>query len=91
MPMESTGVYWKPLFAVLEHRGSEVIVVDPHRTKNVRGRKTNVHDCQWLQQLHTCGLFSRAFLPDGEIRRLRSCLRQRSMLVEYAAHHIQHM
>ena len=83
--MESTGVYWIPLFGVLEERGFEVMLVDPRRIKNVPGRKTDVLDCQWLQQLHTYGLLSGAFRPDGEIRRLRSYLRQRSMLVRCAA------
>ena len=69
--MESTGVYWIPLFGVLEERGFEVMLVDPRCIKNVPGRKTDVLDCQWLQQLHTCGLLSGAFRPDGEIRRLR--------------------
>ena len=89
--MESTGVYWIPLFGVLEERGFQVMLVDPRRIKNVPGRKTDVLDCQWLQQLHTYGLLSGAFRPDGEIRRLRSYLRQRIMLVQYASHHIQHM
>ena len=89
--MESTGVYWIPLFGVLEERGFAVMLVDPRRIKNVPGCKTDVLDCQWLQQLHTYGLLSGAFRPDGEIRRLRSYLRQRTMLVEYASHHIQHM
>ena len=89
--MESTGVYWIPLFGVLEERGFEVMLVDPRRIKNVPGRKTDVQDCQWLQQLHTYGLLSGAFRPEPEIRRLRSYLRQRAMLVEYASHHIQHM
>ncbi len=89
--MESTGVYWIPLFGVLEERGFQVMLVDPRRIKNVPGRKTDVRDCQWLQQLHTYGLLSGAFRPDGEIRRLRSYLRQRAMLVGYAAQHIQHM
>ena len=89
--MESTGVYWIPLFGVLEERGLEVMLVDPRRIKNVPGRKTDVLDCQWLQQLHTYGLLSGAFRPDGDIRRLRSYLRQRAMLVEYASQHIQHM
>ena len=65
--------------------------MDPRRIKNVSGRKTDVLDCQWLQRLHTYGLLSGAFRPDGEVRRLRSYLRQRAMLVEYASHHIQHM
>ena len=89
--MESTGVYWIPLFGALEERGLEVMLVDPRRIKNVPGRKTDVRDCQWLQQLHTYGLLSGAFRPDGDIRRLRSYLRQRAMLVEYASQHIQHM
>ena len=89
--MESTGVYWIPLFGVLEDRGFAVMLVDPRRIKNVPGRKTDVLDCQWLQQLHTYGLLSAAFRPEGEVRRLRSYLRQRAMLVRYASHHIQHM
>ena len=88
--MESTGVYWIPLFGVLQERGFQVMLVDPRRIKNVPGRKTDVLDCQWLQQLHTYGLLSGAFRPDGDIRRLRSYLRQRAMLVEYASQHIQH-
>ena len=89
--MESTGVYWIPLFGVLEERGFEVMLVDPRRIKNVPGRKTDVLDCQWLQQLHTYGLLSGAFRPDEDIRRLRSYLRQRAMLVEHATQHVQHM
>ena len=89
--MESTGVYWMPLFGALEERGFPVMLVDPRRIKNVSGRKTDVLDCQWLRQLHTYGLLSGAFRPDEDIRRLRSYLRQRAMLVQYASHHIQHM
>ena len=89
--MESTGVYWIPLFGVLEERGFQVMLVDPRRIKNVPGRKTDVLDCQWLQQLHTYGLLSGAFRPDGDIPSLRSYLRQRAMLVQYAAQHIKHM
>ena len=89
--MESTGVYWIPLFQVLEERGFDVKLVDPRRLKSVPGRKTDVVDCQWLRQLHTYGLLAGAFRPPEHIRQLRSYLRQRSMLVEYAAQHIQHM
>jgi transposase len=89
--MESTGVYWIPLFELLEQRGFQVLLVDPRRVKNVPGRKTDVVDCQWLQQLHTFGLLSAAFRPTEEVAVLRSYLRQRAMLVEYAAHHIQHI
>lgn len=89
--LESTGVYWIPLFEVLEERGFHVVLVDTRRLKNVPGRKTDVLDCQWLQQLHTYGLLQAAFRPDDEICVLRSYLRQRAMLIEYASHHIQHM
>jgi transposase len=89
--MESTGVYWIPLFEVLEERGVEVKLVNPRHVKNVPGRKTDVLDCQWLQQLHTYGLLQAAFRPDDQICVLRSYLRQREMLVRYASHHIQHM
>ena len=67
------------------------MLVDPRGIKNVPGRKTDVLDCQWLQQLHTYGLLSGAFRPGGDISRLRSYLRQRAMLVEYASQHIQNM
>ena len=67
------------------------MLVEPRRIKNVPGRKTDVRDCQWLQQLHTYGLLAGAFRPEGEIRRLRSYLRRRAMLVDYASHHVQHM
>ena len=89
--LESTGVYWIALYEVLEERGLEVLLVDPRRLKNVPGRKTDVKDCQWLQQLHTYGLLSCAFRPEEAVRRLRSYQRQRAMLVECAAHHVQHM
>jgi len=89
--MESTGVYWIPLFEVLEERGFEVKLVNPRHVKNVPGRKTDVLDCQWLQQLHTYGLLQGAFRPDDQVCVLRSYMRQRAMLVRYASHHIQHM
>ena len=84
-------MYWIPLFGVLEERGFQVMLVDPRRIKNVSGRKTDVLDCQWLQQLQTYGLLSGAFRPEADIRRLRSYLRQRAMLVQYASQHIHHM
>jgi len=89
--MESTGVYWIPLFQVLEERGFEVRLVDARRVKNVSGRKTDVSDCQWLQQLHTYGLLSSAFRPDDDTCVLRSYMRQRDALVIQAGQHIQHM
>jgi transposase len=89
--MESTGVYWIPLFELLSARGFEVHLVDPRQLKHVPGRKTDVLDCQWIQQLHTFGLLTAAFRPADQVCVLRSYLRQRAMLVTYAAHHIQHM
>lgn len=89
--MESTGVYWIPLFELLESRGFQVLLVDPHRLKSVPGRKTDVLDCQWIQQLHTFGLLSAAFRPVEQVCVLRSYMRQRSMLVQYGAQHIQHI
>lgn len=89
--MESTGVYWIPLFELLTARGFEVKLVDPRQLKHGPGRKTDVLDCQWLQQLHTFGLLAAAFRPADQICVLRSYLRQRAMLVNAAAQHIQHM
>lgn len=89
--LESTGVYWIPLFEVLESRGLKVCLVDTRRLSSVPGRKSDYMDCQWLQQLHTFGLLAPAFRPDRQVVVLRGYLRQRAMLVEYAAHHIQHM
>ncbi len=89
--MESTGVYWIPAYELLEERGFEVCLVNPRHLKNVPGRKTDVLDCQWLQQLHSFGLLRGSFRPSGEICAFRAYMRQRSMLVESAATHIQHM
>lgn len=89
--MESTGIYWIPLFQILEERGFEVRLVDARRVKNVSGRKSDVADCQWLQQLHTYGLLTAAFRPDDETCVLRSYMRQRDGLVIQAGQHIQHM
>ena len=89
--MEFTGVYWIALYELLVERGFEVLLVDARRVRNVPGRKTDVLDCQWLQELHTYGLLRAAFRPADQVCVLRSYLRQRSMLVAYASHHIQHM
>ncbi len=89
--MESTGVYWIPLYELLESKGFEVKLVDARHVKNVSGRKTDVLDCQWIQQLHTYGLLNGAFRPAEKICELRAYVRQRAMLIEQASHHIQHM
>src|SRR6202790_3126202 len=89
--MESTGVYWIPVFELLESRGFTVYLVNSRHVKNVSGRKSDVLDCQWLQQLMSYGLLSGAFRPQEEICVLRAVARQREMLVQYQAKHIQHM
>lgn len=89
--MESTGSYWIPVFEMLERAGFEVNLVDAHHVKNIRGRKSDVIDSQWLQQLHAHGLLSAAFRPEDKIVELRSYIRQRSMLIEAAAVQINRM
>lgn len=89
--MESTGVYWIPIFEILEERGLEVLLVNARHIKNVTGRKTDVLDCQWIQQLHTYGLLRGSFRPSAEIASLRSYIRHRNNMLRYRAAHTQHM
>lgn len=89
--MESTGVYWIPVFEILEARRIEVVLVNAHHLRNVRGRKSDVTDCEWLRELHSVGLLSASFRPAAEIVVLRTYLRQRASLVEQASSHIQRM
>jgi transposase len=89
--MESTGIYWIPLFELLESRGFTVYLVNARHVKNVSGRKSDVLDCQWLQQLMSFGLLAGAFRPQGDFCALRCVARQRAMLLGYQARHVQHM
>lgn len=89
--MESTGVYWIPLYEVLEGLGFEVVLGGPHHIKRRDRNKTDIKDCQWLQQLHSFGLIDSAFRPHEEICTLRGYVRQRAMLVDYASRHVLHM
>src|SRR5437870_4216662 len=89
--MESTSVYWIPVFELLEARGFEVLLVNARDVKHVPGRKSDVQDAQWLQQLHQHGLLCGSFRPRDGVVRLRAYLRHRERLIEYAASHIQHM
>ncbi len=89
--MESTGVYWIPIFELLEEAGLQVYLVNARHIKNVPGRKSDVKDCHWIQRLHSYGLLSASFRPEAEIVVLRAYLRQRAMLIEHRAAHIQHM
>ena len=89
--MESTGVYWIPAYEILEERGLEVLLVNARHVKNVPGRKSDVQDCQWLQQLHTYGLLRGCFRTPEEGVALRAYLRQRDNLIQNASDHIRHM
>jgi transposase len=89
--MESTGVYWIPVFELLESRGFTVLLVNARHVKNVSGRKSDVLDCQWLQQLMTYGLLSGAFRPADAVCVLRSLWRQRGMLLRGQGRQVQHM
>jgi transposase len=89
--MESTGVYWIPLYQILEDYGFEVKLVNARHVKHVPGRKSDVQDCQWLQQLESFGLLSGSFRPEARICVLRSYMRQRQTLINNASQHIQHM
>ena len=89
--MESTGVYWIPVFELLEARGFEVLLVNARDAKNVPGRKTDVNDAQWLQQLHEHGLLRGSFRPHDRVVPLRALLRHREGLVDQAAAYIQRM
>jgi transposase len=86
--MEATGVYWIPLFQVLEERGFEVCLVNARHVKNVPGRKSNVQDCQWLQYLHSVGLLNASFRPPAAICALRSLMRHRESLLRTACQHL---
>lgn len=89
--MESTGVYWIPLFQILESYGLDVILVNARHVKNVPGRKTDVEDCQWLQYLHSVGLLRGSYRPAQEVCAVRSLLRHRDNFVKIASSHVQHM
>jgi len=88
--MESTGIYWIPLFELLVASGIEAVLVNARYAKNVPGRKTDINDAQWLQKLHSHGLLRASFRPDEQLATLRSYVRQRDMLVRRRASHIQH-
>lgn len=89
--MESTGVYWIPVYDMLEMHGFEVLLVNARHIKNVPGRKTDVLDCQWIQQLHSYGLLRGSFRPKEQILKLRTYMRHRATLIEYASSHVQHI
>ena len=89
--MEATGIYWVSLFLVLEEAGFEVVLVTAKHVKNVRGKKTDMSDAEWIRQLHSCGLLSASFQPDSFTRTLRTYMRHRKNFLEMAATHIRMM
>ncbi len=89
--MESTSVYWIPLFRILEANGIEVYLVNARKSKSVPGRKTDVKDCQWLQELHTYGLLQASFQIDQRLKPLRTITRHRDTLIRECATEIQRM
>ena len=89
--MESTGVYWIPLYELLERRGFEVMLVDARQVKNVSGRKSDVQDCQWIQQLLSYGLLKAAFRPQDQFCELREFNRLRTRLLADQGRSVQHM
>lgn len=89
--MESTGVYWIPVYQILETKGLEVVLVNARHVKNVSGRKTDMLDCQWIRMLHGYGLLRASFRPEKDIAVLRCYMRHRQMLIETAATHVQHV
>lgn len=89
--MESTGVYWIPLFEELEHHGFHCCLISSRSLRRIPGRKTDVLDCQWIQTLHSYGLLEQSFRPQGDLIALRTLLRHRAQLIEHRAPHILHM
>lgn len=89
--MEATGVYWIMLYEILEQSGMDVWLVDGRQTRQVPGRKTDVKDCQWIQQLHSYGLLNRCFIPEEAVKEIRDYQRMREDHIRSAAMHVNHM
>jgi transposase len=89
--MESTGVYWIPLFEELERQGFECLLISSRSLRRVAGRKSDIEDAQWIQTLHSYGLLESSFRPQAELIALRTLLRHRGQLIEHRSPHIQHM
>ena len=89
--MESTGTYWQNLFATLVGQGFDVILVNGRQTKNIKGKKTDIKDCQWIQKLHSLGLLSASFLPDSQTDTIRTYSRHRQNLLNQTASCVKRM
>jgi hypothetical protein len=89
--MESTGTYWQNLFSTLVGQGFDVILVNGRQTKNIKGKKTDIKDCQWIQKLHSLGLLSASFLPDSDTDTVRTYSRHRLNLLNRSASCVKRM
>ncbi len=89
--MESTGIYWRNLFAVLVQHGFEVYLVNAKHTRNITGKKDDESDAQWIQKLHSCGLLKSCFLPDDKIETLRTLVRHRRSLTQDSSRYVLRM
>ncbi len=89
--MESTGIYWIPIFELLESFDFHCCLISSRSIKRVPGRKSDVEDCQWIQTLHSYGLLEASFRPEADLIALRTLLRHRTQLIQHRAPHIQHM
>ena len=89
--MESTEIYWIPLFEELERQGFECLLISSRSLRRVAGRKSNITDAQWIQTLHNYGLLESSFRPQSDLVALRTMLRNRGQLVEHRSPHILHM
>lgn len=89
--MEATGVYWIALYEILESNGLKVCLVNPKEVKQVKGRKTDVKDCQWIQKMFSAGLLRESYIPDGKLRELRMMVRERQDIIEMGSSYVNKM
>jgi transposase len=89
--MEATGVYWVSLYEMLEKQGIEVCLVNPKEVKQVKGRKTDVKDCQWIQKLYSAGLLRQSYIPEGNLKDLRLLVREREDVIEMGSSYVNKM
>lgn len=89
--MEATGVYWIALYEILESKGIEVYLVNPKEVKQVKGRKTDVKDCQWIQKLYSAGLLRQSYIPSGKLKDLRLLVREREDIIEMGSAYVNKM
>src|SRR5580704_7334664 len=89
--MEATGVYWIALYEILENNGIEVCLVNPKEVKQVKGRKTDVKDCRWIQKLFSAGLLRQSYVPSGKLKELRMMMREREDVIEMGSAYVNKM